>query len=301
MFKRLRVRARRLLAFTLIELLVVIAIIAILIALLVPAVQKVREAAARTHCMNNLKQIGLGAHTYHDVKKKMVMNGQNTTAWEDWCWGFFILPYIEQDVVFKKIAVPGTTPSQASVNAAGLANFYVPTYLCPSRGRRKFTTTGHNSPGINCPFTDYRINWSSWGNWSNVRPTSPSFTMSSITNNRGTSNVLFVGEGYLRTTEYNRTHGSNWEEGIYSGGYGGTGRGSPGSNPAGFDQGGCIMTRDDPNIGQGNRWGSAHDAGTPFVMCDGVVKLLPYTFSQSRAFAAAHVFLRTNVTDSLDN
>src|SRR5687767_7700041 len=88
---------RRYLGFTLIELLVVIAIIAILIALLVPAVQKVREAAARTQCTNNLRQLGIGAHGYHDIKKKMLLNGANTTNPNDWCWAFHILPHIEQD------------------------------------------------------------------------------------------------------------------------------------------------------------------------------------------------------------
>src|SRR5687768_7293723 len=85
-------------AFTLIELLVVIAIIAILIALLVPAVQKVREAAARTQCTNNLKQIALALHGYHGVYKALPPGCDTSNLIS---FHVYILPYLEQDNVFK--------------------------------------------------------------------------------------------------------------------------------------------------------------------------------------------------------
>ncbi len=103
-------------AFTLIELLVVIAVIAILIALLLPAVQKVREAANRSQCQNNLKQIGLGMHNYHDSLRAFPYGSNEPAGWGTrkpcaYNWRVFLLPFTEQDALYKNLmAIPDLCP-----------------------------------------------------------------------------------------------------------------------------------------------------------------------------------------------
>ena len=119
--------------FTLIELLVVIAIIAILIALLLPAVQQAREAARRTQCKNNLKQIGLALHNYHDIYLCFPPGADNKTQGLSWLYS--ILPQIEQGNLFDQFDHGNTFHS--SVNRPLVRKDPVNAYLCPSSNEVK--------------------------------------------------------------------------------------------------------------------------------------------------------------------
>jgi len=196
MFRRLK--AVRL-AFTLIELLVVIAIIAILIALLVPAVQKVREAAARTQCANNLKQCGLAVHNYAGVyNSRLPPMGQYEAGPSGPGWNTFwgeLLPYIEQSTIYNRAANTG------NIWNAGNATAVIPIYICPSD-----PTPNQGLSGNGWASTSYAPNYLVFGPQIMYRPDInnnvciPKYKIATIPD--GTSNTIGVVERYAQCPAY---------------------------------------------------------------------------------------------------
>lgn len=201
-------------AFTLIELLVVIAIIAVLIALLLPAVQQAREAARRSQCKNNLKQLGIALHNYHDTYNMFPVQGfpsfciqnNNEIDWRNGSFLVSILPFIDQAPLFNQWNFntaqrgAGSFGSLGSLCDAGananssLSNRSIPGYLCPTDASPKNAAGG--APGLNyAGNSGNSISW--YGNWdltnqNGVINATRTVNVRDITD--GTSNTLLMGE-----------------------------------------------------------------------------------------------------------
>ncbi len=297
--------------FTLIELLVVIAIIAILIALLVPAVQKVREAAARTQSTNNLKQIALCFASFHDVNKRLPFNGIATGTYAaptligqtgymsqaaaavptSGTWAFQLLPYIDQAPMFNG---PAGTAVGTLITAQVSG---IQAYMNPGRGRQGYCTA--TIAGAAGPWSDYAIN--GWINCNGqAAPTSSSSdvkrTMVGVTD--GTSNTIFVADGYITSTSYSLTAGSaNMSDTIFNGGSTGTCRISP--TAAGTTT--TVFFRDNTTTlsSAGSYWGGPFPQGMLCGMGDGTVRMFPYSMSVAGTITAAGVATPTTAGSTI--
>lgn len=275
--------------FTLIELLVVIAIIAVLIALLLPAVQQAREAARRSQCKNNLKQIGLALQTYHDTAK--VFPNAHVRGWNGavetgnaFSWGAMILPYMDQGPLFKALdfkigAFEGANRTKIN-SLSGIA-----TVLCPSDSTRPPTRAVHAVGNPNymgsAPATSYFGNSGAFNTWSdstNANLSGGFFTIDpapapSLPRIRdGASNTFAVGE-----KSYNVWTGGMWL-GVQHSTQQTT---APGTDVACCQDWvlGFAMYPPTNTIIAGmpntqTRFGSAHQGGTHFVMGDGAVRFI---------------------------
>jgi hypothetical protein len=237
------------------------AIVLVAVALLVPAVRKVREAAARTQSTNNLKLIGLACQSFHDANKRLPYNGTSVPYLHEGkkyggpaaacdfttgSWAFMIMPYIDQNTVFNELTVGGMA-----------------VYMCPGRGRPSMCT-GVGGP---CIWSDYAVN--AFINDPNGAFDVPDAKRTMVGITDGTSNTILVGHGQMNPKDYDSPDVTpGFTDNIFKGGSSGLCR---------FN---AINGRDssNPPSASGN-WGSPFPQGSLMCMADATVRMFPYTLT----------------------
>ncbi|WP_437205684.1 DUF1559 family PulG-like putative transporter [Planctomicrobium sp. SH664] len=306
-------RTRHRSGFTLIELLVVIAIIAVLISLLLPAVQQAREAARRSQCKNNLKQVGLALHNYADVHKQLPMlfinwpgNGSNLG---NWGWQTYILPYMDQsglytaldpnnwvgqdrDGFYKDRAV-ARHATKYSLLGTPISSYRCPSSVAPAAGDGyNFGNAGSGNPAYVLGNSNYAASWGS--GWASLNGSAGPLTNGPMWRNYGAplrditdglSNTIFVGEKAFNTPYSSnglRQMGTTWA-GC---------RSSSAATDQGYVQVGgggyvvinasCITTDEGAYQNADCRYGfsSEHDAGAQFLLGDGSVRFISNNIDQ---------------------
>jgi prepilin-type N-terminal cleavage/methylation domain-containing protein/prepilin-type processing-associated H-X9-DG protein len=281
--------------FTLIEMLVVIAIILVLVGLLLPAIQKVREAAARAKCKNNLHQIGVAMLNHWTIHRLLPTNGGTvshqtinvstdgnvwglgdpnlTVKTQNGSWAYAILPYMELESIYK---TPVGSPQNGQASE-------VKAYMCPTRGRQQVQAAVSPEPvygkvldnkGIN-PWSkiDYVANEMLIKNW----PQDQTDRFWSLTDiNDGPSNTILVGEKLLDPRAY-ETGGWYNDEPWFAGGAYGTSRKGIGL----YQDAVGVLLYDPGDKYHEGFWGSAHPTSANFLFADGAVRNLPYNIDLS--------------------
>ena len=255
-------------------------VVAVLAALLVPAVSKVREAATRTQSTNNLKQIGLATHSFHDMHKRFPFNGSNFSPAKgpggkgkndlkysanavpasptSGSWGFQISPFMDQIPMF-----------QAADRNVGVAAF-----MCPGRGRPSLEAGGG-------AWSDYFYN-----NYLNdpmqaANPAAPDMQRTLVGITDGTSNTILYGHGNIDTNQYALSAGVAFSTNVLTGGTTGTMRSG---NAGASSPGGVTLRRDGPVAPGIGSWGGPFPQGALMSMGDATVRMFPYSMGNLNQF-----------------